>query len=157
MKEDIIIPLIKGKRVLDCGGADHNKFLEKEKKGVWLHGVLAKHAAGILGVDILQKNVDIINASGKYTFICKNVEELDFRDEFDVVFAGELIEHLYNPGRFLSSARAALKKDGLLILTTPNAYNLSTFLKAFFKTGGRHSGAHGVLFSPDPQPPCGQP
>lgn len=148
MKEDIILPLIKGKRVLDCGGADHSTFLEKERQGVWLHGILAKHAASILGVDILQKNVDIINASGKYTFICKNVEELEFTEEFDVVFAGELIEHLYNPGRFLSSARRALKKGGLLILTTPNAYNLSTFFKAFFLKREGSIPEHMAFYSP---------
>lgn len=42
--------------------------------------------------------------------------------EFDVVVAGDIIEHLGSPGLFLRSARDLLKPDGKLILTTPNIY-----------------------------------
>jgi len=39
---------------------------------------------------------------------------------FDVVFAGEVIEHLVDTDNFLDEVRRVLKKDGFLVLTTPN-------------------------------------
>ena len=41
--------------------------------------------------------------------------------EFDVVFAGEIIEHFIDIDTFMNEAWRVLKKDGLLVLTTPNA------------------------------------
>jgi SAM-dependent methyltransferase len=41
-------------------------------------------------------------------------------DSFDVVYAGEVIEHLVDTDSFMREARRVLKKDGLLIVTTPN-------------------------------------
>lgn len=43
--------------------------------------------------------------------------------------AGELIEHILNPGLFLNCARTHLKDDGKLVLTTPNANCLIYFLE----------------------------
>lgn len=39
---------------------------------------------------------------------------------FDVIIAGEIIEHLHNTDNFFREAYLILKKDGILILTTPN-------------------------------------
>lgn len=56
------------------------------------------------------------------------VEELDidrsvipFPDEyFDVIFCGELIEHVYDTDHLLTELRRVLSNKGVLILTTPN-------------------------------------
>ena len=46
---------------------------------------------------------------------------LNFRDKtFDVIYAGEVIEHLYNPDFFLSEMNRALKAGGHLVFSTPN-------------------------------------
>lgn len=50
---------------------------------------------------------------------------------FDVVYSGEVIEHLYNPDLMLEECHRILKPGGLLILTTPNFqawYNRALFL-----------------------------
>lgn len=39
---------------------------------------------------------------------------------FDVIIAGEIIEHLYNTDNFFREVLSILKKDGILLLTTPN-------------------------------------
>jgi SAM-dependent methyltransferase len=51
---------------------------------------------------------------------------LPFRDAtFEAVFAGELIEHLPDPRPGLREFRRVLKRDGRLILTTPNRRRLA--------------------------------
>jgi 2-polyprenyl-3-methyl-5-hydroxy-6-metoxy-1,4-benzoquinol methylase len=49
-------------------------------------------------------------------------------EPFDVVVAGEVIEHLDEPGPFLRAMRELAKPDGVLLVTTPNAYRLLNFI-----------------------------
>src|SRR5688572_6855019 len=123
-REDVIIPLITGKDVLDCGGIDHWAMSMKQGRGDWLHALIAQRAKSVIGVDILDEAVETVNSHGKYRFVVGNVEELDFDHEFDVVVAGEIVEHIYNMGNFLDSAWRALRRDGLLIITTPGHHAL---------------------------------
>lgn len=39
---------------------------------------------------------------------------------FDIIIAGEIIEHLYNTDNFFNVVNLILKKNGILLLTTPN-------------------------------------
>jgi SAM-dependent methyltransferase len=51
--------------------------------------------------------------------VCR-AEELVYPDDaFDLVFAGEVLEHLVYPNEFLDRAAAVLRRDGLLLLSTP--------------------------------------
>lgn len=127
-REDVIVPYVAGRKVLDCGGIDHSFVEDKQKQGIWLHGIIAQHAQRCVGVDILAERVAEINRQGQYQFTVGNVEELPFDGEFDVVVAGELIEHVYNAGLFLDSAWRALVDDGVLIITTPNYHTISSIL-----------------------------
>lgn len=48
-------------------------------------------------------------------------DKLMFEDDFfDLIFAGEIIEHLINPDIFLEEVNRILSPDGILILSTPN-------------------------------------
>jgi SAM-dependent methyltransferase len=40
--------------------------------------------------------------------------------EFDVVFLGEVIEHVFSPDALLEDVKTLLREDGLLVLSTPN-------------------------------------
>lgn len=53
-------------------------------------------------------------------------EDLAFADDgsFDVVFAGEVIEHLYDDSRFLREIHRILRPGGVVALTTPNLFFL---------------------------------
>ena len=44
--------------------------------------------------------------------------------KFDTVIAGEIIEHLEDPIKFVKFCKTILKKGGRLIITTPNAIGL---------------------------------
>lgn len=45
---------------------------------------------------------------------------------FDAVLAFEVLEHLFDPSRFLKKVRELLNKNGLLILSTPNVDGFET-------------------------------
>ncbi len=42
------------------------------------------------------------------------------KEKFDLIIANELIEHLKNPDQFIKECRYILKKNGEIIITTPN-------------------------------------
>lgn len=53
------------------------------------------------------------------------LEKFPFEDGFfDIVFAGEVIEHTINDDKFLLEINRVLKPEGTLILTTPNLVSL---------------------------------
>jgi SAM-dependent methyltransferase len=54
----------------------------------------------------------------------------------DVIVAGEVIEHVMNPGRALESCAEVLKPGGRLILSTPNPDGFAYWRKAVFGQTG---------------------
>jgi SAM-dependent methyltransferase len=62
-----------------------------------------------------------------------DAESMRLNERFDLIVAGELIEHLSNPGLFLERAREHLKEGGRLILTTPNPWDWTRFARAVIR------------------------
>lgn len=56
-------------------------------------------------------------------------------ETFDVITAGEVIEHMFSQEKFLQECHRVLKKDGILTLTTPNlCFLVNRFLMLMGKT-----------------------
>lgn len=72
------------------------------------------------GVDINQRNL------GNIKFIQADLNKgiPEFGASFDIIFAGEVIEHLYNDRKFIDECRKNLKTGGILIITVPNLVSL---------------------------------
>lgn len=81
-----------------------------------------KTASDLYGVDISEKAV--MEAKKKKIKAIKkdlNNEKIPFKNEFfDVVIAGEIIEHVFDTDFLLEEIHRVLKNDGILILSTPN-------------------------------------
>lgn len=125
-KIDWIVPKVKGKKVLDLGCVRHN--LAETQKEEWLHGLIAEEAREVLGVDYLQKEVDVLRSLG-YNVVCANVETMEFPDQYEVVVAGDIIEHLNNFGLFMKQVHKHMREDGVFLVTTPNPVNFRRFLQ----------------------------
>jgi len=85
-----------------------------------LHAYLRKNKkiSKLIGVDIVKNsNVDVKGDLNRFPYPFKN-------NSFDTIVAGEIIEHLKEPCRFLKEIKRILKKNGKLILTTPNSQML---------------------------------
>ena len=74
-----------------------------------------------LGVDVDEEGVNILQEQG-FRAKTADVITMDLGEQFDTIIAGEIIEHLVNPGQFLCNMRKHLTPDGTLVITTPNPF-----------------------------------
>lgn len=109
-----------------------------------------KNRLGIIvfGIDAAKNSLKKASKRGiitKYTDISKT---LPFKDGyFDFVFAGEIIEHIFDTKSLLIEIYRVLKPKGYLILTTPNLARFDDRLKLLFgKTPRQISPLHSYLY-----------
>lgn len=116
--EKIIEMASTGKRNLDIGCYDGTiSQLIKEKNNV------------VIGLDMSMNALNMAKRKG-IECVSSNAENLPFKDaSFDVVVACEIIEHIFDTGRFLDEINRILKSNCELILTTPNLALLDNRLR----------------------------
>jgi len=96
-------------------------------------------ASDIVGIDNARETIDYLRKKhGIENILYGDVEALERFNlcPFDVVVAGELIEHLSNPGLFLEGIKRFISPEGLLLISTINAFCLRRFIRVAF---GRES------------------
>jgi 2-polyprenyl-3-methyl-5-hydroxy-6-metoxy-1,4-benzoquinol methylase len=114
-REDLIYPLIKNKYVLDVGSLSTKDDGTPTTKKELLFDFLKNNSKKVIGIDINAncKRKDIIKAD-IFLFLRKN------KEFYDVIIIGDIIEHITNPGELLRLCASHLKKNGIIIITTPN-------------------------------------
>ncbi len=55
------------------------------------------------------------------------------KDTFDLVYAGEIIEHTWTPATMIEECHRILKPNGILVLDTPNPLSLTNILRFLLK------------------------
>lgn len=100
-----------------------------------------------LGVDVDAEGVAALVRAG-YTAVCADVQTMDLGKQFDTIVAGEIIEHLENPGQFLQTLRRHLKRGGRLIITTPNPFYALQAWKIWLHGRPRCNEGHVAWFDP---------
>jgi SAM-dependent methyltransferase len=68
---------------------------------------------------------------------------------FDVVVAGELLEHVRDPGHIVAESRRVLRPGGLLVGSVPNAYRLKNRLRFAAGRPPESDPTHLHMFRPD--------
>lgn len=73
------------------------------------------------GVDFDEKALEIAKQKGaKVQFAKFDTEPLLFQDQFDMIVAGEVLEHLINPSKILEQMQQLIKSDGVVLISLPN-------------------------------------
>jgi SAM-dependent methyltransferase len=110
------------KKVLDLGCVSHHYNFGRRK---WLHSHVVEVAAECVGADYDEAGIKELKEAGYdvvHADVTGDISELVARGPFDVVIAGEIIEHLPFPQALLTTARDVLRPGGELVITTPNPY-----------------------------------
>ena len=131
-RESFITDQCRGKTVLDLGCIRHSaEFALKDAR--WLHKMIKTVAKKVIGVDYLPEEIAIINSHGYDVIYGDVTKPLSLTEKFDVIVAGDLLEHLTNFEGFFSNCKTLLKSSGVLIITTPNPFFYGEFHYVLFK------------------------
>jgi SAM-dependent methyltransferase len=126
-----------GRRVLDLGcryGALTRAYLEGND---------------VVGVDVDRDALAQAAARGIETHWADVEERLPFDDEsFDVVVAGELLEHVRDPARLVADAERLLRPGGAFVGSVPNAFRLKNRLRFLLGRRPEDDPTHLHMFSP---------
>jgi 2-polyprenyl-3-methyl-5-hydroxy-6-metoxy-1,4-benzoquinol methylase len=147
---DFIVACCVGKVVLDIGCFDETALVKRETKH-WLHGRLAANAKSVVGIDnsskIPSEGLRTANNSMIYRGDGVHPEEsFAKRSEYDVIVAGEFIEHIPNPLEFFGEMK--IKFAGReLIISTPNGVSFAnTLLGVIGREVQHHDHLHNFTF-----------
>ena len=126
--------VVRGRSVIDLGFVDEGQMAAKSGRGTWLHEVVRHEARTCIGIDADAGGVARARELG-FDAHAADVEDAASLtalgvEPAEVVLAGELLEHLDEPGRFLEAVKTLTAPGGALVLTTPNAHALTNTLGA---------------------------
>lgn len=148
-KLPFVLNYLSGKDILHLGCVDFylDEVITSRKH---IHLELLSTAKKVYGVDYNREGLELLqtkfNVKNLFWGNVEELQSLDISEKFDIVFAGELIEHLNNPGLFLEGVKRFLGNYGVLFITTPNAYSLKTYLHLLFKKEQIETD-HSLIFS----------
>ncbi|MBN1507466.1 MAG: class I SAM-dependent methyltransferase [Sedimentisphaerales bacterium] len=123
---EIIGPLVRDRKTLDLGVVDSRRSRQDtaerlEKSPGLLFRRICEINPDTVGIDIDERGVEILRQQGFHTRTA-DAMVMDLGERYDVIVAGEIIEHLANPGLFLCNMARHLTPKGTLVLTTPNPF-----------------------------------
>ena len=127
-----------GKRVLDLGcryGALTKAYVDGNE---------------VVGVDVDRLALDEAAELGIETRWADVEQGVPFEDEaFDVVVAGELLEHVREPAALVTEVRRVLRPGGTFVGSVPNGFRLKNRLRFLAGRWPETDPTHLHLFSPD--------
>lgn len=123
-------------KILDIGFGNGQLLLALKEKGY----------KNLYGTDFTDKVFSKLNSSGIKLKVSNIEEEFPFNESFDVIIMNNVIEHFLDPTTVLKNCLKYLKKEGRIVLITPNsnALELSVFKKYW---AGFHAPRHIFLFN----------
>jgi SAM-dependent methyltransferase len=135
-----------GKKTLHLGCTNFPYTKDSIDNKMLLHFDLEKTASELYGFDFDQEGLDILSEAGGKNLYRADLEKLDevpLAETFDVIIAGDIIEHLVNPGLFLRGIQRFMNTETRLVITTINAYSgLRFFLYGLRGQGGAKEPVH---------------
>lgn len=129
----------RGKKVLHLGCTNYPFTKEAIETEALLHIELNREAGELFGFDYDPEGIEILKSKGFKNLFQGDLENLaavSLEEKFDVIIAGEIIEHLSNPGLFLEGIKRFMNGQTELVVTTINAYCGFRFLQYFLRGKG---------------------
>ena len=134
-RHDFIAGLCAGKSVLDIGFVGEVSTALDHKVAQFEHSLhlrLNEVAKSVVGIDIDSVAVKSLQARcSDLTCVAGNVENVEQIPgaPFEIIVAGDVLEHMDGPGMALANLRRFLEPNGRLIISVPNAFGLPNYLR----------------------------
>jgi SAM-dependent methyltransferase len=105
----------------------YQELSEKEMMQEWDAYRVSKNAKTYAVYDI---NDNFVKICRKFLINAhtRDIAQNKLPQQYDYIFAGDVIEHVENPTKFMINIRDSLAYHGIMILTTPNALYWRNFL-----------------------------
>ena len=143
---DFLKAICAGRSVLHLGCTNWPYMELSSADERFLHPVLMRTAREVWGIDADAEGIALMAADGVPNLFVGDLENLSalaLDRTFDVVVAGEVIEHLSNPGLFLQGVKRFLRPDSDLVVTTVNAFcAFRALIYGLRGKGGRNEPVH---------------
>lgn len=91
-----------------------------------LSRAIAEKNNQVVGIDPFEGALEIardFNAHPSVEYLNQKITDFE-PDSFDLVNSNQVLEHVHNPGLYLSHANSVLKIGGMLVISVPNVINL---------------------------------
>ncbi|MHC4962291.1 MAG: class I SAM-dependent methyltransferase [Planctomycetota bacterium] len=146
-KNELISSVCRNKKVLDLGCIDHSYQTALGLGDQWLHKQIKSVASELTGLDVLAEDAMKLKEYG-FDIVAGNAENFCLNQKFDVIVAGDLIEHLSNIGMFLQCIKKHMDDNSMFIFTTPNPFNIEQSMSAVFANQISVNAQHTCWLSP---------
>jgi 2-polyprenyl-6-hydroxyphenyl methylase/3-demethylubiquinone-9 3-methyltransferase len=100
--------------------------------------LLAERGHRVCAMDIRQQFLDYAasrHEKGDVRFVCGNATVASPDGTFDLIFANQIVEHLFRPALLIGKLAGLLKPGGRLVVTTPNWAYVKNDLPSFAEIG----------------------
>lgn len=129
---DIVKEIVSGCNVIHLGCTDHLSIIDyKLAHNKWLHSIISSVAKKCIGIDNNRQAVDYAVKLGYsnilYADILSNQIDEVIKGKWDYLLIAEVLEHINEPVKFLTSIKDQYKNIEKVIITVPNALSKSNF------------------------------
>lgn len=152
-RASLIVDYCKNKNVLHLGCVESGATSESFRNNSLLHLKIMGVAKKVIGMDIDQEGLNYLGSHGIPDIIygdAQNLDNFSFDTPIDIIVAGEILEHLPNPGLFLNGIHRFISKnnhDIVLLITVPNAFSIIHFMSLFLNKKELIMPDHNFYFS----------
>jgi len=107
------------------------KILDIGSGGGLLSEPLYRLGASVTGIDASNKNIEVAKLHAKemglnIKYIHSSPENINLKNEFDVILCMEVVEHVSNISLFIQKCSSLVKKNGVIFISTINK-NLKSY------------------------------
>src|ERR1700730_7508515 len=131
-REAWLLQRASNRKVMHIGCTDAPLTKAKATTNQLLHQKLGAVCKELIGVDLDAASLNYLRQEHGITNLhCHDVEHLEsfpVDEKVDVLIAGEVLEHLNNVGLFFENCSTRLQKDGVVLVTVPNALSIKRML-----------------------------
>lgn len=118
---------VQNRSCLHVGCCDWPVTRQRLKSRDLLHAKLTACSSRVVGIDISPDGIGALREEGFANVLVMDAEEICLKDRYAVIVAGDVLEHMNNPGRFLCNVNSLLGADGRLVIGAPNAFSFNIF------------------------------